>query len=283
MAKQKPDGISWADFTFSLWHGCTRIHGSPACEDAADPSRITCYAEAISERFGYSAKPGAAYFPIWGADTQRRFLPKVFERIAQANKEWAGRERRCRAFVMSMGDWAEGRPDQADVLAKLWPAIAAAQNVDFLMLTKRPQLIRTLCPFSTGASDLTRSASGYCHSIWRTWQGTTTENQHWLDIRWPHLRDATFSDQITWLSIEPQVGPIKLPQDFLDRGKRAWVVVGGQSGRKVVKFDPDWARRLRDQCREAGVPYHFKQMSGFTKAELKAIPEDLQIHEYPTP
>jgi hypothetical protein len=29
------------------------------------------------------------------------------------------------------------------------------------------------------------------------------------------------------------------------------------------------------------VPFHMKQMSGNTKAELEAIPEDLRIREYP--
>jgi protein gp37 len=38
-----------------------------------------------------------------------------------------------------------------------------------------------------------------------------------------------------------------------------WVVVGGESGRGARPMHPDWARSLRDQCQEAGVPFLFKQ------------------------
>ncbi len=38
-----------------------------------------------------------------------------------------------------------------------------------------------------------------------------------------------------------------------------WVVVGGESGPGARPMHPDWARSLRDQCAEAGVPFLFKQ------------------------
>ena len=38
-----------------------------------------------------------------------------------------------------------------------------------------------------------------------------------------------------------------------------WVVAGGESGPGARPMHPDWARLLRDQCRDAGVPYLFKQ------------------------
>lgn len=38
-----------------------------------------------------------------------------------------------------------------------------------------------------------------------------------------------------------------------------WVVVGGESGPSARPMHPDWARTLRDQCAEAGVPFFFKQ------------------------
>lgn len=38
-----------------------------------------------------------------------------------------------------------------------------------------------------------------------------------------------------------------------------WVVCGGESGPKARPMHPRWARGLRDQCAEAGVPYLFKQ------------------------
>ena len=38
-----------------------------------------------------------------------------------------------------------------------------------------------------------------------------------------------------------------------------WVIVGGESGHRARPMHPDWARSLRDQCQNAGVPLMFKQ------------------------
>lgn len=38
-----------------------------------------------------------------------------------------------------------------------------------------------------------------------------------------------------------------------------WVIVGGESGPGARPMHPDWARSLRDQCADAGVPFFFKQ------------------------
>ncbi len=38
-----------------------------------------------------------------------------------------------------------------------------------------------------------------------------------------------------------------------------WVICGGESGPKARPMHPDWARSLRDQCADAGVPFFFKQ------------------------
>ena len=38
-----------------------------------------------------------------------------------------------------------------------------------------------------------------------------------------------------------------------------WVICGGESGPSARPMHPDWARSLRDQCQDAGVPFHFKQ------------------------
>jgi protein gp37 len=136
--------------------------------------------------------------------------------------------------------------------------------LDWMMLTKRPQLIGKLCP-------ITRFP--------RVWQGTTTETQAWLDLRWSHLERV--DAQIYWLSVEPMFEALKLPESFLRLGKRGFVICGGESGPHARLMNPDWARSLRDQCLPAGTRFHMKQMSGRTKAELQAIPDDLMIREYP--
>lgn len=43
---------------------------------------------------------------------------------------------------------------------------------------------------------------------------------------------------------------------------------------------PDWARSLRDQCADGGVPFFMKQMGG-AKKPFADIPADLNIKEWP--
>lgn len=256
--------ISWAHGTFNPWWGCTRVEGSPACGPAEGEDGERCYAETWAERCGYNEKPGAAHFPIWGAHSERRYFgDKHWNEPLKWNRDAEREGELRRIFCMSMGDWAEGRPDQKPHLERLWYLILETPMLAWLMLTKRPQLISKLCPLRSQ----------------RVWHGTTTETQKWLDLRWDHLKRV--DAEIYWLSIEPMFERLKLPADFLHLGKRAWVICGGQSGAKAKPLNPAWARDLRDQCLGAGVPFHMKQMSGRTKAELEAIPHDLMIRQYP--
>ncbi|MDE2342737.1 MAG: phage Gp37/Gp68 family protein [Betaproteobacteria bacterium] len=43
-----------------------------------------------------------------------------------------------------------------------------------------------------------------------------------------------------------------------------WVIAGGESGPHARPMHPDWARSLRNQCAEAGVPFFFKQWGEWT-------------------
>ena len=37
-----------------------------------------------------------------------------------------------------------------------------------------------------------------------------------------------------------------------------WIIVGGESGPGARPMHPEWARSIRDQCKDAGVPFFFK-------------------------
>lgn len=241
--------ISWATHTFNPWWGCTKVGNSPACDH--------CYAETWAKRTG---------FDIWGDDKKRRYLDgqKHWMEPFKWDKQASQESRTDRVFCASMADWAEGRPEQAPHLKKLWSLVLQTHNLNWLMLTKRPQLICKLCPFQNHP---------------RVWQGVTAETQPWLDLRWGHLKRV--ESEIYWLSVEPMFEPLKLPKDFSSLGKRGWVICGGESGPSARQMNPDWARSLRDQCQEHGVRFHMKQMSGRRKEDLENIPGDLLIREYP--
>lgn len=113
------------------------------------------------------------------------------------------------------------------------------------------------------------------------WLGTSVENQATANDRVVTLLSTRAA--VRFLSCEPLLGPIDLTSIMLD-GKRIdaligaiawlngddwehigacskvqWVIAGGESGHQARAMHPDWARRLRDDCEYAGVPFFFKQ------------------------
>jgi protein gp37 len=89
------------------------------------------------------------------------------------------------------------------------------------------------------------------------WMGVSVENAKAL-CRVDELRAVVAS--VRFLSCEPLLGPL----NGLDLTGINWVIVGGESGPRTRPMDPRWPRHVRDLCREAGVPYFFKQWGGRT-------------------
>ena len=76
--------------------------------------------------------------------------------------------------------------------------------------------------------------------------------------------------------------------DGWDSGKELpviqWVIAGGESGPGARPLHPDWVRAIRDQCKEAGVPFFFKQWGEWAGAAAGLGPmpyNKLQIHVFP--
>ena len=62
---------------------------------------------------------------------------------------------------------------------------------------------------------------------------------------------------------------------WLQTGELHWIIQGGESGNGRRPFDTDWGRSLRNECKESGVAYFFKQVD-----KVIDIPEDLMIREF---
>ena len=127
------------------------------------------------------------------------------------------------------------------------------------------------------------------------WLGVTAENQAVADMRIPIL--LTIPAAKHWVSLEPMLGPIDVPPEFLvgtrewiypcgyidslgeghppGCGDEAcpvqceptpkdwhpsldWVVLGGETGPGARPMPPEWASRVKDDCVAAGVPFYFK-------------------------
>ena len=168
-----------------------------------------------------------------------------------------------------------------DVRRRLFALIDATPNLDWLLLTKRPENIRGMWPFTPGisgnhpANSLEEAESvPYRPNVWL---GTTVENQEQADKRIPELLKCRCLSPCLFLSCEPLLGPVDLDKSWrIHRpdGYRLnsnqyhakcptkgidWLISGGESGPNARPSHPDWFRSLRDQCRAACVPFHFKQ------------------------
>lgn len=214
--------IEWADDTFNPWIGCQKL--SPACAN--------CYAEAMVERF-------KGDFSV-----RTRTSAANWKKPLTWNAKAAKAGVRRRVFCASLADVFDNQVPE-EWRTDLWALIRATPHLDWLLLTKRPQNIAKMLPADWG--------DGYPN----VWLGTTAENQTEADRRIPHL--LAVPAVVRFLSMEPLLGPVILPGNFMALGANAWAICGGESGHGARPMHPDWARSLRDQCVAAGVPFLFKQ------------------------
>jgi len=224
----KDSSIEWTDHTFNPWWGCSKV--SPGCEH--------CYAETWAKRVG--AK-------VWGTESDRRFFKdNHWAEPLKWNEDAKSLRQRPRVFCASMADVFEDRADLNPWREKLWYLIAETENLDWLLLTKRPQNIGKMVKWS---------------NVWpkNVWLGTTVEDQVRAKERLPHLLKHNAARR--FLSCEPLIGSVDLRPwiGAKDLFSIDWVIAGGESGGHARPMLPSWARTLRDQCKDAKIPFHFKQ------------------------
>jgi protein gp37 len=143
----------------------------------------------------------------------------------------------------------------------------------FQVLTKRPQRMQAF--FSDVKHD-----GKYNIGVWplrNVWLGTSVENQATAEARIPYLQNTPA--HIRFLSMEPLLEAIDLEKVYARNGIEPnldWIIVGGESGPKRRPFDPNWAREIRDWCKQYNIAFFMKQWD-----KVHPVPEDLQIREYP--
>lgn len=239
-------GIEWCHHTFNPWRGCEKV--SPGCAN--------CYAETLSKR-------NPAVLGVWGANGTRAMAAESYWRQPVAwNREAKTSGERRRVFCASLADVFEDRPDLVDPRSRLMGLIVDTPNLDWLLLTKRPENVMRLIPGQ--------------HWPPNVWLGTSVEDQRRADERIPQLVQTPAA--VRFLSVEPMLAAIDIARWFVKghcpehhfpggfcHGPCAsdqrvdWVICGGESGAGARPMRPHWARSLRDQCVAAGVPFFFKQ------------------------
>jgi protein gp37 len=59
------------------------------------------------------------------------------------------------------------------------------------------------------------------------------------------------------------------------------MIAGGESGAGYRPVNLAWARSLRDRCKDAGIPFFWKQWGGFTAKSGGRLLDDRVWDEYP--
>lgn len=206
-----------------------------------------CYAKRMVVRF-------AGRF---GYPTDEPFRPGVLhEDKLNVPKRW----RKPRTiFVTSMGDFFHDAVKYSDQ-NKIYDVMKACPQHRFLLLTKRP-------------SEIDFAFRSKIFSSTNIFLGITAENQYRYLTR-------CLEQPYHFLSLEPLLGPVKLNVAVTRDNLPSWVIVGGETGRNVRPMLLEWARDIRDECKDLNIPFFFKQVGGLKK--YKTAPKDLKIREYPS-
>lgn len=285
--------IEWTDYTFNPWWGCVKV--SPACEH--------CYAETWAKRTGHAVWGVNAPRRFFGKDhwaaplkwnreagrlreRKRVFCASMADWLEDREDLVGARLELLRLIHLTPNlDWQllSKRPENFKKLVGECLAMIPRTGI-----TLEESYFRT---FISLMLEGWRSSIYTAPSVGREnyWIGTTVENQLMAEKRLPLLLEIPA--KVRFLSCEPLLGPIDLRAMPLEpkyalfrywpldgrhitegmneaaRGPLAqtihWLICGGESGPGARFLRPAWARSLRDQCAEAGVPFFFKQWGEF--------------------
>jgi protein gp37 len=151
-------------------------------------------------------------------------------------------------FVNSMSDlFHKDVPD--DYIMLVARVMAKANWHTYQVLTKR----------STRLRDLLQSKLAFAATLSHIWWGVSVENRKHGLPRVDHLRQAR--PTMAFLSVEPLLENI----GKLNLAGINWVIVGGESGAGARPMQPEWVIGIQQQCKQARVPFFFKQWGGVRK------------------
>jgi protein gp37 len=262
--------IEWTDHTFNPWIGCTKV--SPGCAH--------CYAETEDKRRGWTPDG-------WGKGKPRKRTTEAYWRQP---RKWdsncrAGAPPAARPRVFpSLCDWLDDEV-RIEWLVDFLDLIRLTPNLDWLLLTKRPELwMKRLVKVMKHNEDSGGGRKfhqwildwvapiGFSRAPANVWLGVSVEDQPRAEERVMTLLKTPAA--VRFLSCEPLLGPINLRKisatpfitiSALEKTTFAhqtvdWVIVGGESGPHARPCAIEWVRDLVLQCQTATIPVFVKQL-----------------------
>jgi protein gp37 len=195
--------------------------------------------------------------------------------------------KRVKVFCGSMCDIfdPEGPRAERDRLLEL---IEGTANLFWLLLTKRPENIGDMMP-----------PLGFTPNVGL---GVTVETQ---EQTWRIGEMLRHKAALYFVSIEPALGALDLVRSnpipgygygftnplqgahqiitkTVRRGPTIdWVICGAETGPGARPMNPHWARRLRDQCIAAGVPFFLKNCDNIKRPGSRLL-DGREWNEFPS-
>ena len=252
--------IAWCDHTINFVMGCKKV--SDGCK--------FCYMYRDMAKYGKN--------------------PEEVKRVSQTtiNKVLKEAKPGDKVFTCS---WSDFFIEQADEWrSEFWDIIRQRKDLNWLILTKRPERIKQCLPPDWGQQ-------GWAN----VWLGVTIESDKYKHrLLTLHELKTTSSVFKTFVSYEPAIGWLDLANDdvitSVEFERLDWLIVGGESGNDNGDYryrpaDLKWFEDIGQQCMEANIPLFVKQMGTHLSKQLKMsnrpgdriddFPKHLQIQQFP--
>jgi protein gp37 len=275
--------IEWATHVWNPFTGCDRVSpGCAHCYAAQQAPRLKGYGNPRYQVDGdpRTSAPGFGFTVHWDKLERPERFPKG-----------------ARVFVNSMSDVFHDEASES-ALAALWRAFAAQPDVNFLVLTKRPERMRAV--LADRADFLGPIGQLLPLPLPNVWLGVSIENRRFVH-RADLLRETPAA--VRFISAEPLLGPLLSPESTygphpfadghpsLDLYRIDWLIVGGESGPGARPMKLEWAHDLVRAAQATVTAPFVKQLGkvagqaipdGGRKGErIETWPEGLRVREFP--
>lgn len=319
--------IEWADATHNPWIGCSKKHaGCANCyaeRDAGIRRGLAAWGK-NGTRVLMSRENWAKPF-LWDRKAKKAGRPTLVfcASLADVFEDWqepmmlrtggndprkiavAGKCASCKRIAPYNGSALSAsaicpvcagrvfRYMMNDARDDLFSVIDATPNLIWLVLTKRPENIRSMWPEIQSESPIFPGMPGPLGDLMpcsvrgarrgNVFLGTSPCNRWTANESVPHLIKAAGLAGGTFLSGEPLLGDIDMIEAgaierdsaggesgaqgvCFSRGVIDWVIVGGESGPNARPCNLSHVLSVVSQCKAAGVPVFVKQLGAIVRA-----------------
>lgn len=184
-----------------------------------------CYAEILSKRL-----------KAMGQEKYQAGFGKVVCHPAELSRPVTWKKPRV-VFVNSMSDLFH-KDVPLEFIRKVFKVMNETPQHTYQVLTKRSERLKELSPFLEWTPNI--------------WMGVSVESEEVVS----RIDDLSQTGAATkFLSVEPLIGEVNtLLLESID-----WVIAGGESGPGARPVEKEWIIKIKDKCKDAGVPFFFKQ------------------------